>query len=263
MHWILFVAKKVLSSLTGPVGVVLIMWFAALVLWRRRPQSRAAFWLIIAAGTILLVSSMSLTSFLLMRPLEQKAGSYADTEALSRKGVKFIVVLGGGVRHGDPQPIHLLACDSLSRLMEGIRLWKRIPESRLVLSGGRYSSKVLTTAEAMAIVARELGVPPEVMILESESLDTEDEARLLKPILGTSGFALVTSAYHMHRSLTNFRRIGLNPVPAPVGFEFSRFVVDFSSFLPSAAGLHDTQKALREYVGTFWLSVKDTIHKQK
>ena len=263
MDWILFVAKKVLASLTGPVGAVLAMWFLAVVLWRRRPQSRAAYWLTVAGGVVLLISSMSVTSFLLMRSLEQKAGPYANAGDLSQNGVKFIVVLGGGVRHGETQPIHALACDSLSRLMEGIRLWKKMPGSRLVLSGGRYSSKVLTTAEAMAMVARELGVPPEALILESDSWDTEDQARLLKPILGTGSFALVTSAYHMNRSLTNFRRMGLSPVAAPVGFESRRFVVDYGSFLPSAVGLLETQRALHEYAGTIWLSVKDFVTRRQ
>jgi uncharacterized SAM-binding protein YcdF (DUF218 family) len=262
MDWILFVTKKVLASLTGPLGAVLAMWFAACVLWRRRPQSRTAPWLMVAAGIVLLISSMSFTGFLLMRSLEQKAGSYADPGNLSRKGVEFIVVLGGGVRHGETQPVHALACDSLSRLMEGMRLWKQMPGSRLVLSGGRYSSKVLTTAEAMSMVARELGIPPEALILESESWGTEDEARLLKPILGTGSFALVTSAYHMNRSLASFRRMGLNPIAAPVGFESSRFVVDFGCFLPSAAALLDTQRALHEYVGMLWLSVKDLAKRQ-
>lgn len=263
MDWFLFVTKKVVSCLISPVGAVIAIWLAAAVLWLSRPRSRAVPWLFLTAGALLLISSMSVTGFLLTRSLEQKAGSYADAEELSRNGVKFIVVLGGGVRHGETQPMHAAACDSLSRLLEGIRLWKRAPECKLVLSGGRYSSDVFTSAEAMAMAARELGVPPETLILESESWDTEDEARMLKPVLGTSKFALVTSAYHMNRSLITFRRMGLNPIPAPAGFESRRFVMNFGAFLPSATALLETQRALHEHVGTFWLSVKDIVKRHR
>ncbi len=153
------------------------------------------------------------------------------------------------MRPGQLTPPDRLACTSLTRVMEGIRLWRGIPGSKLLLSGGRYSRDVMSSAEGMAILARDLGVPAEAMVLESQSRDTREEARLLRPILGTQPFALVTSASHMMRSLMDFRKEGLEPIPAPADFEAARFSLNFSAFIPSSHSLEKSRKAIHEYPG--------------
>jgi len=98
------------------------------------------------------------------------------------------------------------------------------------------SKKTMTTADGMALLAEELGVPRDAIILEAQSWDTEEEARLLKPILGADRFALVTAACHMPRSVLNFRGKGLNPIPAPADFETAEFIFTFNMLLPTVHG---------------------------
>jgi len=136
-------------------------------------------------------------------------------------------------------------------------LWKAMPDSKLVLSGGTLSPRKIATGLGMALLARELGVPEDAIVLENQSWDTQDEARLLKPILGKNRFALVTSAYHMRRSVLIFKRMGLDPIPAPADFMTKgSFQLGVRAFLPCPTALELSQTAIHEYVGTLWFTIK-------
>ena len=249
MDWALFVSKKVVSAFLYPLGTVLVCWIVGLILWLFKPRSRLGPVLLTLGGLWLLIMSMPFTGYFMLRSLEIDAGPYADPQALARKDTRFVVVLGGDVRSGALTVSDRIACSSLVRVMEGIRLWRGIPGSKLILSGGRISRDVMSSAEAMASLARELGVPTEAIVLESQSRDTREEARLLKPILGQQPFALVTSASHMMRSLMGFRKEGLEPIPAPADFEAKEFRMSYASFLPSSRSLEMSRKAIHEYLG--------------
>ena len=259
MSWLLFVAKKVVSAFIYPLGASLLLWLVGIICWRRRPRSYAGPVLVTAGAVWLLVMSLPVTGFFLLHSLEAQAGQYADPIELSRNGVKYIVVLGGDLRAGKLTSTDRIAYSSLVRLMEAIRLWKELPGSRLVLSGGRVSEKMMTTAEGMALLAEELGVPRDAIVLEAESWDTEEEAKLLKPILGTDRFALVTAACHMPRSMMHLRGKGLNPIPAPADFETAEFIFTFNTLLPAVHGLKMTQNAVHEYLGIFTVMIRQFI----
>lgn len=259
MSWILFLAKKILSVFLYPLGLSLSLWTVGMICWIRNRGSRASFVLMLCGGLILLAASSPLLSGKLVRSLELKAGPYADPGELQKKGVKFIVVLGGDLRAGDLTPADRAACSSLVRCMEGVRLLKRLPSAKLVLSGGTLSSQKMSSAQGMALVAQDLGVPREATILETESWDTADEAEFLKPVLGKNPFALVTSASHMWRSLIIFRRVGLYPIPAPADFESGTVGVEFDTLLPSPSSLVASQKAVHEYLGVCVVLLKDLM----
>jgi len=63
----------------------------------------------------------------------------------------------------------------------------------------------------------DLGIPAERVILESESVNTHDEAVIVRRMLterGIERFVIVTSPLHMGRSLATFGAAGLHPVPS-------------------------------------------------
>ena len=257
MEWPLFVAKSIIGGALNPICISLLLCLTGATLWFLRPRRRVGFILVMSGSLVLLVMSLPLTGNRLVHSLELKAGEYADPGELSRNDVKWIVVLGGDLRGGELSPADRVAYSSLVRVMEGIRLWKAMPDSKLVLSGGTYSPRKMTTGLGMALLARELGVPQNAIVVENQSWDTEGEARLLKPILGENRFALVTSAYHMRRSVLSFKRMGLDPIPAPADFmKKGVFQLGVGTFLPSPMALELSQTAIHEYLGTLWLSIK-------
>jgi uncharacterized SAM-binding protein YcdF (DUF218 family) len=259
MDLLLFIAKKVVSTACYPLGTSLLFLFMGLVFWCVRPRSRTGVFFVLAGTAWLTVMSLPITGFMMLRSLERDAGHYANAAELRSKDVRFIVVMGGDRRLGDLTPVDRIACTSLVRVLEGIRIWKGLPEAKLVLSGGGYEEGVVTSAEGMATLATEMGVPRSAIIVESQSLDTGDEARILKPVLDGKAFTVVTSASHMRRSLMNFTHVGLAPIPAPADFEAMTIHLDLLDFLPRAQGLQSSQKAIHEYLGIWALLLRQRV----
>ena len=122
------------------------------------------------------------------------------------------------------------------------------PGSKLILSGGKGRNSNVSDAELMADLAHELGVPRDDIILEKDSMSTEHEARLLKAVVRNRRFLLVTSASHMPRSVGLFRKMGMNPIPAPTGHLVKQYR-DSISFRPGISNLKKTEIAFYEILG--------------
>jgi uncharacterized SAM-binding protein YcdF (DUF218 family) len=256
---IAFVAQKVILRLLFPVSVSLLLGIAGLILWRRRTLS---FCLILAAVSWLLIMSFPLTGLWLLTPLESEAGEYADPRQLADRGVKYIVVLSADFRDGKMTPADKLDLSTL-RLIEGIRLWRGVPGSRLVLTGGAIPglSHDSTIARCFSDMAREMAVPAEAIIIEDKSWTTQDQARMVAPIVNHDAFALVTSAFHMPRSILNFQQIGLNPIPAPCDFLTKKILIHYDTLMPQPRGLLFTELATKEYVAALWLSLRSSLQR--
>jgi uncharacterized SAM-binding protein YcdF (DUF218 family) len=170
------------------------------------------------------------------------------------------VVLGGGSSADEGLPaVMRLSEGSLARLVEGIRLQRQLPGSRLMLSGGSVfgSDPDSTTMRALAI---DLGVDPAVLELDNVSPDTETQAEVVRALLGTEEFYLVTSASHMPRALALFRKAGTNPLPAPTHFLTQKDNgLSPSDFFPSSGGLRRAEATTYEYLGLAWAKVRGKI----
>jgi len=167
--------------------------------------------------------------------------------------IEYIVVLGSG--HSSDErlpPASQLGGASLYRLTEGIRLLGRLPDARLILTGGP-GLDTQANATVMFQAARDLGVPPEKMLTEPDPNDTLQEARVVKKHTGTDPFILVTSAFHMSRAITIFQENGMNPIAAPTDF-----IVKGSgenrhiSLFPAPDNMGLWKQVFYEWLGTIW-----------
>ncbi len=256
MDTLVFVLKKLVSRLLFPVGLVLVLGLAGVVLWLRKPRRRLGPALVIAAGLILWALATPLVAGCLLAPLERMAGPYAQPQELARLGVRQVVVLAGSQRGAGLSPADRCGDSTTLRVLEGVRLWKGIKGARLVLSGGSFAQGP-SAAQAMAALAVQVGVPPGAIRQETTSWDTDDQARILADKLGREPFALVTSASHLPRALRIFRAYGLNPYPAPADFQGAGSGQgSFLALLPQAQGLAVSQRALYEYLGLILWELK-------
>ena len=210
----------------------------------------------------LFLLSHGLVAGRLLQPLEQvypafKTEGHVIGATESADGVKYVVVLGAGTTSDPRLPItSQLAPTTVVRLVEGIRIHRQISGSALVLSGGRVFDRT-PEAGAMAQLAMELGVDEVDLIVEGGSRDTEDQARMIKPIVGDAPFILVTSAAHMPRSVALFRKVGLEPIPAPTGHLVRvGTVVSPGLFFPGGEDLVKSERAFYEMLGMAWARLR-------
>jgi uncharacterized SAM-binding protein YcdF (DUF218 family) len=259
MDSILFILKKLISRILFPVGLTLSLGIVGVIYWLARPDRRIGPALVIIAGVSLWAFSTPWLASSLITPLEKIAGPYAQPQELALKGIKHIVVLGGSQRNSKLTPADQCGGDTALRVLEGVRLWKGLPGSRLIFAGGSFSSRI-PAAEAMAALAEQLGVPRQAMVLETASWDTSDQARILSAKLGQTPFALVTSASHMPRSLLLFKAHGSNPISAPCDFtKFAGTGKGFTLFVPQAWGLSLSERAVYEYLGMLYFELRSVL----
>ena len=243
---------------------ILISLMGLFLLWFTKRQRTGK--ILVSFGIFLvLFFSYNAPSNQLLRPLEKKY----DTENIQVENsipsenmgsVKFIVVLGGGHTSDANLPItSQIGENTLVRLIEGIRLYRKYAGVKLVLSGGRGSDPV-PNAHIMANLAKELGVNENDILIESKSKDTIDEANFIKPIVKNEKFILVTSALHMPRAMAMFRKLGMNPIPAPTGHKVKDSqTLNPLLFIPNAGDLLKSEAGLHEYLGMVWSKLRGQI----
>ncbi|MEO5334773.1 MAG: YdcF family protein [Magnetococcus sp. YQC-5] len=236
--------------------LILIMGLLGLtLLWFTQRQKTGRVLVTMALVVLGLLSSSPVSRFLL-EPLEKMYVPYAVT---SRFQPLYVVVLSGGAK-ADPtlSSVGQINPETLVRLAEGIRIFREHPESKLLVSGGAPFAHV-AEAEIMADVAKLLGVSEEAMVLEKHSLDTDDQARIIKKMIGAAPFVLVTSASHLPRSMVLFRKYGLDPVPAPAAQRIRTVPESTAPLLLGMFAPHhlsNVDAALHEYLGMLWARLR-------
>ncbi|MFC1852859.1 ElyC/SanA/YdcF family protein [candidate division CSSED10-310 bacterium] len=254
----MFLIKKIFAPFFFPLSICIeLLLIGLFLLWFSKKQKMGRIFVTIGVVLIILLS-FTIFSDLLLNPLESFHAPLLQTDSLN--DVEWIVVLGGG--HTSDQRLPLtsqLSESSLVRLIEAIRLHLKISDSKIILSGGGAFDPT-PHARLLAEVAISLGVDPKNLVMESGSNDTKDEANLIKAIVGKKPFILVTSASHMPRSIALFRKVGLKPIPAPVGHLVKNpQKINPSMFYPNTNGLRQAHKAVYEYLGLLWAKIRNQI----
>ncbi len=183
-----------------------------------------------------------------MRALE---GSINPPETVSGD---VIIMLGGGATPDSPNISTKgnLGGNSANRLLTCMQLSRKL-DVPIIISGG----KVFDSSGDEAVIARSilinLGVPENKIIIDDKSLNTTQNAQFTREIINRYGFKdpiLVTSAFHMRRSVIQFKKVGIDVTPYPCGYLVSRkFSVDLFDFVPSTESFNYLTYALKEYIG--------------
>lgn len=256
----MYLFKNIFGSFFLPVPLGLLISFLGLFLLLFTSRQRAGKILASVGICFLALLSLKPISNSLLAPLENQYNPNATVEYQHPYSVKYVVVLAGGLTSSTSDSITSLLNDaSLARLIEGIRIYRENPGSKLILSGG--SGEVHSPeAKVMADVAKAIGVDKEDIMIESDSKDTKDQVRFIKSMVGDSPFLLVTSASHMPRSMAMFKKLGMNPAPAPAKYLVTKKKgLSIYTFCPSATSLRKSEIAFHEYIGILWAKLRGLI----
>jgi uncharacterized SAM-binding protein YcdF (DUF218 family) len=213
-----FTASKIFWFVAEPVSLAIVVGVLGILLgFTRFARAGRA----VMAGAIIVLAAGLLTPLgaVLLRPLEER---FPPPPAFPAPA--GIIVLGGAVdtEKSEARGQIYFSPDG-ARMTAGVDLTRRYPSARLVFTGG--SEGLLGEGPAEAISARKLwlslGVPAERMTFEAKSRNTWENAvftrDLVKPKPGET-WLLVTSAWHMPRSVGIFRHLGFDVIPYPVAY---------------------------------------------
>ena len=251
--------SKLIPLFIYPLGLASILLMVALFLGLKRKRSRWSPLLIFLALVILLAASNPFLSDRLVKSLEWQ---YFPPEEIPN--TEAIVVLGGSTRPVSPPRMMADMNEHGDRLLYAAKLYQEGKAPLIILSGGRIDWYGNSQSEAadMSEILQIMGVPQEAMIGEPNSLNTYQNALYTKKILEEKGIKqviLITSAFHMPRSVLIFRRQGIDIIPAPTDFLISEQKLQeynhsleskIMSFLPNTGSLDHTTKVIKEYIGT-------------
>jgi len=254
-----FLLSKILGFFALPSNIVATLATVGVALLFTRFQ-RAGRRLAVASVVLLLLAGLSPLGNALIYPLEER---FPPWDA-SRGAPAGIVVLGGAIgpdisaARGTPD-----LNESAERLTAAAALARKYPDAKIIYSGGdaRLVIHGGIEAEFAATLLESLGIPRARIIMEGKSRNTVENALFSKALADPKPgerWLLVTSAYHMPRSIGVFRRAGFAVEAYPVDWR-TRGAIDLVlPFESVTAGLRRTDTAVREWTGllVYWLTGK-------
>ena len=150
------------------------------------------------------------------------AGLHQFSPADLRPGPTAIVVLGSGAvvaRDWDQRQLSLPDGPGAAPVLEAYRVYFLAADQWVISSGGAVSAQIgaPTTGATMRDPLVQMNVPASRILVENESRNTRDEAVLVAPMLRSlhvNQVIVVTSDFHIRRSLGAFRALDVSATPA-------------------------------------------------
>jgi uncharacterized SAM-binding protein YcdF (DUF218 family) len=252
----MYLFSKLAWALIQPSNLLLLLLIlatAALLLgWRRFGT-----WLLCGvSATLAAITVLPIGTWLLM-PIENRFAPPALPEEIDG-----VVVLGGAVEEQIGELRGQIALnDAAERVTALVELARRYPNARLVVSGGIGGPG--HPARALEAFYREQGLDVARIVFEERSRNTQENAVLTRQLVRPGPderWLLVTSAYHMPRSIGVFRAAGWPVIAYPVDYRTAG-PIDLRAVLgglaePNVAErLMELDLAVKSWVGlvAYWL----------
>lgn len=256
----IYILSKLFAYLVLPPGIFIVLFFVASFYAKR---FRLFF---LANAIIFYLFSTTYVADWLLSPLETPFN-----KPLEKQPVDSVIVLGGGNTKGVANLP--LSTDAYKRVMWGLMVAKsnNLP---LLFSGGGTCKEYLES-DAFLDSLKELKLYLEIptptskslstkefsLHVEDKSVDTYENAKLSKLAFENAGLNeptiyLVTSAYHMRRSIRLYEHFGFKVVPAATNFKINAKTKDEWDYLPNAHALYKSYVALHEYAGLLSLKLR-------
>jgi len=243
-----FVLSKTLNYLGMPLVLICIAFLTAGVIRNARWKKRM-FWT--ALGMLLFFSNGFIAN-LVMHAWELQATPYSQM-----RKYKLAIVLTGSTIPGLSPTDRVYFGRGADRVTHTVQLYKLGLVEKIFVSGG--SGRLLPIGERESEEYKKamitMGVPSDVIMTESETRNTHESAVEVKKVIDPLGYRsedclLVTSAFHMRRSLACYRKVGLNLDYFTTDFysEPPKFHVD-SLIVPKVDAIEIWTKLIREWMG--------------
>lgn len=244
----MFLLKKALTPFLLPPGIfILLLFFSGGWFLFKKKIKAGVFNFVI--GSLMWLLAITPVSNAMLRGLE--SGFEIPTHLYG----DVIILLGGGVYDKVPDfsGTGAPSSDAFARVVTAARLQKRL-NVPVIVSGGQVYRHIAPEAIIIRRFLIDLGVPAKKIIVEDKSRDTLENAKYSNEICKELGYhkpILLTSAYHLKRSILSFKKIGKQVIPFPAVFyswDFRQYF--WMDYLPGS--FRYTRMAIKEYFGLIY-----------
>lgn len=257
-----FWVSKTFGFLTQPSNLIAILCATGLLLLlARRPRTGRA--VLIWGIALLLLCGYSPASNVLLLSLSERFPAWQFTG----REPDGIIVLGGAIDSNASLARQQMELGGAAeRIVSTIELARRFPKARIVFSGG--SSNLIEDAVSEAPIAGQaferLGIARARITLETLSRTTDENAAFTRKLISPSPderWLLVTSAYHMPRSIAVFRAAGFDVEAYPVDWRTAGWGDAVRPFGILSDGLARSDVAVHEWTGllVYWITGRSNV----
>ena len=245
-----FIASKILWLVFSPSNFLLEMAVIGLILLYLQAVRLARFLLTLSLLGLLSIGFLPLGDQL-AQTLEGQFPAWHDDGKL----VDGVIVLGGGVDVWSSAAWDTLALNGAgNRLVAMADLARRYPSAKIVFTGGYGAmfGQNLSEADLIERHVSELGLQPGRVVFERLSRNTKENADFTRDMLTphpNERWLLVTSAWHMPRSMGLFRKAGWKVEAYPVGWISAPGYASATLAVEASGHLGKFDMMVREWIG--------------
>lgn len=242
-----FILSKLLDLVVDPYWWSALPTLAGVLLLVRGARRRLALALVGVGLSVLFLGCLPWVSNRLWASLER------GVVPTMKEGVTYdaVVLLGGVVSPQGSLRDEPAWNDNIERLLEVRQVLATGRAKVAIVSGGPLGGELRTEADYLARELVLLGVPGEQVLVEPKATNTRENATQSKRLLeqlGAHRVLLVTSAFHMPRSVGCFRAVGLEVDVLPVDYRMRDVSAD-PHLLPRGEYFAQSSRAVREWFG--------------
>lgn len=235
---------NLIETIIMPPASPIILIFIGLFLIRRKYLAK----FVIFIG--LMIIYVFSTPFFAHK-LINKVDIYPVVDVNDAKKAEAIVVLTAGIKYADEFKSYVNGKNSLVKARYAAFLHK-LTNLPILIVGGSSNYEEVSEAKTMAIFLRQLGVT--TSWIEEKAKNTFESAKNVKKILAkdyVNKILLISNAYHLKRSVIEFKKQGFDVIPAPTS-KLNIPKLGIKSFIPSTQGLNVSRTALHEILGIYY-----------
>lgn len=260
MKFLLDLLFRILLLFTEPYFLLFLA--AAIIAFLRRKNKGENLRIVIFTSLVLVIILIG-NGFLGKLTSGYLQKNYINTSDIKNVTAQnpIIVVLGGGIVNiNNEEKLHTL---SYSRIVEAYQLYHEFKKNnqpcKILISGKGRGHK--SEAELFSENFKKMGVADADIIKENQSMNTYQNAKFSNDILnkmGTYNLYLVTSGFHMKRSVALFETFGLKPIP-----QASDFIDTEITLFPNSYNAAFTFIMLKEVVGIWQVQLYNSLGMNK
>lgn len=252
--------KLTIASLLSPLAICLILQTLGWLI-RAKRKSKHGFTLIGLGTAILFFGSLAGLTYEQRRTLEYAHPPLNVANDLDPTREVLAVVLGTGFNSDPELPANSQVAGTFhSRLLEGIRICRSHPQTRLLVSVAGDADPA-TKQKFLDQMVSLLQVDPARVAIITGARSTSDEAEEAAMRHNGEQVVVVTSASHMVRAFTIFTDNGLSPIAAPAEYWCARAGSPdgklWPRWVPTTDGINSNHHWLYEQAASLWHTISN------